>query len=64
MSIKQLVNDYTLYTALMQELDEHIEAERLALERSLEPIKMHQHQGAIRALRRLKSLRDIVNGRQ
>ncbi len=64
MSIKQIVNTPELHDALMAELDILLEAERTALERAIDPIKMHQHQGAIRILRRLKVLREHVNERK
>ena len=64
MSIKQIVNTPDLYNSLMHELDLIIEAERNALERAEEATRMYQHQGALRVLRRLKNIRESVNGRQ
>lgn len=62
MSIKSLVNNTTHYNALMEELDGWIEKERKALETCVATESIYRHQGAIRVLRRLKQLREIVNG--
>ena len=62
MSIKSLVNNTTHYHALMEELDEWIEKERRGLETSTDIENIYRYQGAIRVLRRLKQLREIVNG--
>lgn len=63
MYIKKLVNDKQLYDSFLEELDGWIEKERKSLETCRETIDIYRHQGAIRILSRLKTLRDIVNGR-
>lgn len=63
MSIKKLVNDKVTYDAFLEELDSWIERERKSLETSREVIDIYRHQGSIKVLNRLKTLRDIVNGR-
>lgn len=63
MSIKKLVNDKPTYDAFIEELDGWIEKERKSLETCRETVDIYRHQGAIRILNRLKTLRDIVNGR-
>lgn len=62
MSIKSLVNNTTHYNALMEELDEWIEKERRGLETAVATESIYKHQGAIRILRRLKQLKELVNG--
>ena len=64
MSIKKLVNDKQTYDAFLEELDAWIEKERKALEACADTVDIYRHQGAVRVLRRLKTLRDIVNGRE
>lgn len=63
MSIKKLVNDKATYDAFLEELDSWIEKERKSLETCRETIDIYRYQGAVRVLNRLKTLRDIVNGR-
>jgi hypothetical protein len=62
MSIKSLVNTPNHYNALLEELDLWIERERKGLETSTDVENIYRYQGAIRVLRRLKQLREIVNG--
>ena len=62
MSIKSLVNNTTHYNALMEELDLWLEKERRGLETSTDIENIYRYQGAIRVLRKLKQLREIVNG--
>lgn len=62
MSIKSLVNNTTHYNALMEELDLWVEKERRGLETSTDIENIYRYQGAIRVLRKLKQLREIVNG--
>jgi len=64
MSIKQIVNNHDLWQALLKEFDDLLEMERNSLERAVDLNKMYQHQGAISILRRLKKLRENVNGRK
>lgn len=62
MSIKSLVNTPNHYNALMEELDLWIEKERRGLETSTDIENIYRYQGAVRVLRRLKQLRELVNG--
>lgn len=61
MSIKSLVNTPNHYNALMEELDLWIERERRGLETSTDIENIYRYQGAVRVLRRLKQLRELVN---
>lgn len=64
MRIKQLTNNKELWDALNEELDTLIEVERLRLEQYTDPVEMYISQGKIKGYRRLKQLRDDVNGRR
>lgn len=62
MSLKLIVNDKNLWDALLEELDERIYFTHKQLEQATDTQEMYRLQGEIRALRRLKQLRDKVNG--
>lgn len=62
MSLKLIVNDKNLWDALLGELDERINFTHKQLEQATDTQEMYRLQGEIRALRRLKQLRDKVNG--
>jgi hypothetical protein len=64
MSLKTFVNNKAEWDAFCTELDEMIEMMQKRLEQSEHIVEIHQTQGGIRALRRLKYLRDKVNGKQ
>lgn len=64
MSIKQIVNNHDLYLSLLAEFELMLDAERKSLEKVTDVHQMYQAQGAIRTLRRLMTLREIVNGRK
>lgn len=62
MSLKGIVNEKRLWDSLLAELDARIELSQKGME-SANPIEdVYRYQGEIRALRRLKQLRDKVNG--
>jgi len=61
MSIKSLVNTPNHYNALMEEIDLWLEKERRGLETSTDIENIYRYQGAVRVLRRLKQLRELVN---
>jgi len=61
MSIKSLVNTPNHYNALMEEIDLWLEKERRGLETSTDIETIYRYQGAVRVLRRLKQLRELVN---
>ena len=62
MSLKLIVNDKNLWDALLEELDERIHFTHKQLEQTTDTHEMYRLQGEVRSLRRLKLLRDKVNG--
>ena len=62
MNLKQLVNDKTLWDNFVEYLDDAIAKNHTALEQSDNHVVIHRLQGAIGALRRLKYLREEMNG--
>ena len=60
--LKPLVNNNRQWQALNDYIDGVIEIQQKALEQANDNIMMYRSQGAIAALRRLKTLRDEVNG--
>lgn len=62
MSLKTFVNNKGEWDAFCQELDDNIAELHKRLEQSEHVVEIHQTQGGIRALRRLKYMRDKVNG--
>ena len=59
-NLKNLVSNKLQWDALCEYIDTRIESERNTLEQTTEHAKMLQAQGAIRALKQLKHLRDGV----
>lgn len=64
MSLKGIVNDNALWTALTDELDARIFFAHKELENATTVEGVYRFQGEVRALRKLKQLRDKVNGPQ
>jgi protein-arginine kinase activator protein McsA len=62
MHLKQLVNDKECYEQFQQHIDDLIFLRQRALETANEPHVIHRQQGAIDVLRKLKLLRETVNG--
>jgi len=62
MSLKSFVNNKAEWDAFCEMLDEDISIYHKRLEQSDDNIDMYRTQGCIQALRRLKFLRDKVNG--
>ena len=62
MSLKKLVNDKGIWDALVEELDERISNAHKTLESLTDTSDIYRCQGHIQALRKLKYLRDVVNG--
>ena len=60
--LKPLVNNNRQWQALNDYIDGVIDTQRKALEQSDDNVMMYRSQGAIAALRRLKTLREEVNG--
>lgn len=62
MSLKQFVNDKAQWDAFCEELDAWIGEQHKCLEQAEHTIDVHRAQGSVATLRRLKYLRDKVNG--
>lgn len=62
MSLKSLVNDKNTWDSFLEEIDDMIRIEHVRLENATETIEVYRAQGAIGTLKRLKFLRDKVNG--
>ena len=62
MHLKQLVNDKQCYEQFQQHLDDLIYMRQRALESSNDSVTMYRQQGAIDVLRKLKLLKETVNG--
>jgi hypothetical protein len=64
MSLKAIVNERVLWDALLVELDERISFAHKQMEQCSTSEDLFRYQGDIRTLRKLKQLRDKVNGQQ
>ena len=64
MSLKTFVNNKGEWEAFCTELDEMIAMVQGRLEQAENLAEIHRAQGSIHILRRLKYLRDKVNGKQ
>jgi hypothetical protein len=62
MSLKKLVNDKELYDTFLKHVDDLIYLQHKQMEQATEPVIFYRAQGAITQLRKLKSLREQVNG--
>jgi len=62
MSLKRIVNDKEVWDAFLVELEDRISANHRSMENLSDTVEVYRHQGAIKALRQLKYLRDYVNG--
>lgn len=62
MTLKPLVNDKPLWDAFLEEVDSRIQSTHIKLEQAREHDEMCRLQGEITALRRLKFLREKING--
>jgi hypothetical protein len=62
MSLKRIVNDKEVWDAFLVELEDRISANHRSMENLSDTAEIYRHQGAIKALRQLKYLRDYVNG--
>jgi oligoendopeptidase F len=60
--LKPLVNNHKQLQAFNNYLDELITQQHRAMEQTENAVLMHRSQGAIAVLRKLKLLRDEVNG--
>lgn len=62
MSLKQWVNDKNAMDDFIKHLDDLIYLQHKQMEQALEPAIFYRAQGAIAQLRKLKLLRETVNG--
>ena len=62
MHLKQLVNDKECYEQFQQHIDNLIHMRQRALESANDSTTMYRQQGAIDVLRKLKLLKETVNG--
>ena len=62
MSIKLLVNDKKIWDSFNELIDQKLKFVHSQLEQTMKPEDLYRLQGEARALRRLKLLRDEVNG--
>jgi len=62
MNLKPFVNNKDLYDDFLLYLDQTIEGKRKTLEQATDMVVVYQTQGQIAALRKLKTLREQVNG--
>ena len=62
MHLKQLVNDKECYEQFQQYIDDLIYMRQRTMETSNDSIVLYRQQGAIDVLRKLKLLRETVNG--
>ena len=61
-NLKQLVNNKELYEAFLKHVDDLINLQHKQMEQATEPVILYRAQGAITTLRKLKLLREQVNG--
>jgi len=62
MSLKKIVNDKEQWDALLEFYEDSITQYHKSMEQMETTAGMYRTQGAIAALRKLKQMRDIVNG--
>jgi len=61
-NLKPLVNDKTLWEAFQQELDKRLADTHRAMEQADGPNSLYRLQGQATAFRKLRQLREYVNG--
>ena len=62
MSLKLLVNNKDIWESFVEEMDTKIERVHVQMEQATTPDDFYRLQGHVACLRRLKRLRDEVNG--
>jgi len=62
MNLKPLVNDNNLWNSFNEEIDRRLNYVHIQMEQTIKQDDLFRLQGEARALRRLKLLRDEVNG--
>ena len=63
MILKQLVNNKELYEAFLAYLDKKLEAEYRRVSSAEDIVMIHRAQGEIQCLKKLKHMREDINGR-
>lgn len=63
MSLKKLVNDVETYGAFLEHLDSLIAREQKNIETLTDTTLIFRTQGALLTLKKLKSLRETINGK-
>ena len=61
-NLKQLVNNKELYEEFLKHVDDLIYLQHKQMEQATEPVVFYRAQGAVTILRKLKLLREQVNG--
>lgn len=61
-NLKQLVNNNELYEEFLKHIDDLIYLQHKQMEQATEPVIFYRAQGAVTTLRKLKLLRETVNG--
>ena len=64
MSLKLLVNNKDIWESFLEEIDVRLKQVHVQMEQAATPEILYRLQGQAQCLRRLKTLRDQVNGRQ
>ena len=62
MHLKQLVNDKECYAQFQQHIDELISMRQRTMESANDAVIVYRQQGAIDVLRKLKLLKETING--
>ena len=62
MHLKQLVNNKELYEEFQKHIDDLIYMRQRTMESANDPVVLYRQQGAIDVLRKLKLLKETVNG--
>ena len=63
MHLKQLVNDKECYEQFQEHIDELIHVRQRTMESANDSVVLYRQQGAIDVLRKLKLLKETINGR-
>lgn len=64
MSLKSFVNNKAEWDSFCEELDIWITEQHKRLEQAENTVELHRAQGSVTTLRRLKYLRDKINGKR
>ncbi|PHS02783.1 MAG: hypothetical protein COA78_20280 [Blastopirellula sp.] len=61
-SLKPFVNDSKLWKSFLELLEDSIVSQQRTLEQTPDTVGVYRAQGGIEALRKMKRLRDMING--